>query len=370
MLQKINDINFSEFDRQYTKTELSNYLKATRSGKSRLLTKILFGVFFAMFAAPFIGIFLNLSKGSGGEQAAAKGTGLVSAILFIVISLVLIKLWRNYYYKSKEFSLRLSNLATANNCSFFEYLTPDTVSSSGIFLQQQGAIFGAGSSQSFSTVFGNANFGLASYQYTTGSGKNRTTHRWIVASIKLSKKLPHTLFDNKKNNFFGLSNLPQQFKSNQLLTSEAEFDDTFKVYVPEGFTIDVLSFVTPEFMQLLITDFNEYEIEIVDDSLSIYQTGNWMTKDKFKPLLQRLHRLAQELEGNISTFNASLTDAEIASRTASTRLKQSFLAPTIVIGAASIAIILQLYKLHWSLGAVAALSVLLIGLKIVRKSDQ
>ena len=36
---------------------------------------------------------------------------------------------------------------------------------------------------------------LGNYQYTTGSGKNRSTHKWGFLALHLDRRLPHIVLD-------------------------------------------------------------------------------------------------------------------------------------------------------------------------------
>src|SRR5699024_2518292 len=44
---------------------------------------------------------------------------------------------------------------------------------------------------------------FANYRYTTGSGKNSTTHHWGYVAVKLDVPLPNIVLDAKGNNGFG-----------------------------------------------------------------------------------------------------------------------------------------------------------------------
>ena len=75
-------------------------------------------------------------------------------------------------------------------------------------------IFGIGSSrQATDLVRGDrprfVEFG--NYAYTTGSGKNRTTHHWGYVAVKLDVPLPHIVLDATSNNALFGSNLPATF---------------------------------------------------------------------------------------------------------------------------------------------------------------
>lgn len=310
-------INFAELDRPYSKSEIRAYKPSGTSSSSSAIAIALF----IIIAFGFVAVLLPII----GTAISAKS---ILPLLFVLPVSFFIGLisWAGYaiYLKSKEFSLKVTNLATANGLTYWKNTLNPISPTGSLFLPQTGAIFGFGSGPLFAHVIGNENFAIASYHYTTGSGKNRTTHYWNVATIKLSKTLPHTIFDSKSNNFLGMSNLPAQFKANQLLTSEAEFDKTFNVYAPEGYTIDVLSYIAPDFIAVMLDYFKGLEVEIIDDCVYIYQSG-MLNANSLKQMVARMSVMQNELEDNIKHYRRTVVDASATAPTANgARLKRSF----------------------------------------------
>lgn len=67
---------------------------------------------------------------------------------------------------------------------------------------------------------------MGNYRYTTGSGKNRTTHHWGYMVLALDRALPHMMLDSRANNrLFGATNLPTYFKKDQVLSLEGDGED-------------------------------------------------------------------------------------------------------------------------------------------------
>ncbi len=159
--------------------------------------------------------------------------------------------------------LRLSRFAQANGLS---------LTANGLVPGYPGVIFGIGSERRVPerltritdpvVDFGNLN-------YTTGSGKNRTVHRWGYLAIKLDRMLPNMVLDAKSNNFFG-SNLPKKFSRNQVLTLEGDFDKYFTLYCPQEYERDALYVFTPDLMARLIDEAALFDVEIVDDWMLLY----------------------------------------------------------------------------------------------------
>lgn len=171
-----------------------------------------------------------------------------------------------------------------------------------------GIIFNIGNTQRF--VGGIADpsqdWFLANYEYTTGSGKNETTHSFGVMRLKLPRKLPHVLLDSKKNNFLMLRNLPGNFSSDQRLQLEGDFNNYFTVYVPANYQRDVLYFLTPELMAGLIDKGSNYDFEVIDDNLFIYGDSLDFRKSVFQENIEKWMNLASyfgsEFEDNVERY--------------------------------------------------------------------
>lgn len=113
---------------------------------------------------------------------------------------------------------------------------------------------------------------LGNYYYVTGSGKNRTVHRFGFARVALTRNLPHMVLDATSNNFFG-SNLPDRFAGSQRMSLEGDFNKYFNVFAPNGYEKDALYVFTPDVMQVLVDQGKGFDIEIVGSELFIFRSA-------------------------------------------------------------------------------------------------
>ena len=121
---------------------------------------------------------------------------------------------------------------------------------------------------------------VANYSYETGSGKNKQTHRWGYAALRLDTPLPHIVLDATGNNgLFGGTNLPVAFGRGQRLRLEGDFDRHFALYCPEGYERDALYLFTPDVMSRFIDNAAQLDVEIVDDWLFLYSRRDLSTLD-------------------------------------------------------------------------------------------
>lgn len=120
---------------------------------------------------------------------------------------------------------------------------------------------------------------FANYRYTTGSGKNQTTHRWGYVAIKLDVPLPNIVLDAKGNNSLFGTNLPVALDKQQRLSLEGNFNDFFTLYCPSGYETDALYLFTPDIMARFIDHAAALDVEIVDDWLFFYARRDLVTLD-------------------------------------------------------------------------------------------
>lgn len=120
---------------------------------------------------------------------------------------------------------------------------------------------------------------FGNYQYTTGSGKNSTTHTWGYVAVKLDVPLPNIVLDALGNNGVFGTNLPASFQKEQRLALEGDFDKYFTLYCPTGYEQDALYLFTPDIMARFIDNAAQLDVEIVDDWLFLYTKREASTLD-------------------------------------------------------------------------------------------
>lgn len=192
------------------------------------------------------------------------GTGLLFALPFVIVAVVVGAIallggtgsWRRW--------TALARFAAANGWA----MQPQVPGP-----EYPGLLFELGSGRTASdrvlSTVGRA-FDIANYQYTTGSGKNRSTHRWHYLAVRLDRSLPHMVLDAKANDGLFGSTLPSTFARDQTLSLEGDFDRHFTLYCPREYETDALYVFTPDLMALLIDESGAFDVEIVDDWMFFY----------------------------------------------------------------------------------------------------
>ena len=196
------------------------------------------GIAFTLFPALFVAAF-------------------VVGVIFVIRAIVRGRNWENW--------LRLETFAKANGMNF----SPRDANP-----QYPGAIFNQGDTRLVTNHLTSASdrfLDIGNYQYSTGSGKSRSTHNWGFMALHLDRKLPNMVLDSKANNgLFGGTNLPAYFDKKQILSLEGNFNEFFTLYCPREYERDALYVFTPDLMALLIDNAAPYDVEIVDDWMFVY----------------------------------------------------------------------------------------------------
>lgn len=253
-----------------------------------ILTTVL-GVFATIFISVIVTV---VTAGDPAGLMTAVMTLLPMLIFFGVFAAFGVLLWRGFRGRGIR-GYRLDRFARANGMTYLPGFSAP---------QLPGMIFGLGSSRQSSdlvrgTVPRFVEFG--NHRYTTGSGKNSTTHRWGYVAVRLDAPLPHIVLDAVGNNALFGSNLPASFDADQRLSLEGDFDRHFALYCPAGYEQDALYLFTPDIMARFIDNAAALDVEIVDDWLFLYGRRDFSTLDPamwawlFSVVAALLDKLAQ-----------------------------------------------------------------------------
>lgn len=247
-------------------------------------------------------------------------------------------------YQSVADKIRMTEFAAANDMTYTENLDYDN---------RPGILYNTGHSKHFSDVLNSTKLAfceMGTYEYTTGSGKNQTTHTFGFVKIKLPRKLPNMVLDSKKNNFMGkFSNLPSGLSGNQKLSLEGDFDSYFTLYAPKEYETDALYVFTPDVMQAIIDAAQDYDCEVIDDNFYLYSSYPISIKDPKQ--IQEMLGITSKLRSELVSQTDYYADERVGSRTLNTiatsgaRLKHRLSAAQIIAIITSIVIFLIAFLL-------------------------
>jgi len=279
---------------------------ATGIATATTVMGVVFLLFFAGMFLLFFFFILTAGFTETGVSPAVFPPLLVVGLFLVLVIVVMVRHvgsggpWAKW--------LRLTTFAAANGLEF--RTRSDNPSYPGM-------IFGIGDSRfayDHLTSTSGRFFDLGSYEYSTGSGKNRSTSHWGFLALRLDRKLPNMVLDSKANNTFLGSDLPAHFSRDQILSLEGDFDKHFTLYCPKEYETDALYVFTPDVMALFIDDAGSFDVEIVDDWMFVY------SPHPLPPLsaatYQRLFTIVQTVGAKTITQTENYHDDRVASSTA------------------------------------------------------
>ncbi|WP_292835229.1 hypothetical protein [Microbacterium sp.] len=244
------------------------------AGTAKIVIGVVVGaVFLVIFGSTFVSIISSLfrmgASGGGGPLFV-----IVPIVMLLAVAAVAVVLVTRLVRGTKgERWWRLDRFAQANGMTWYPSAPKPPL---------PGMIFGRGSAREATDVLRGTTprfVEFGNYRYTTGSGNDRTTHRWGYVAVKLSTPLPHIVLDATRNNALLGSNLPASFDKDQRLSLEGDFDQHFTLYCPEGYERDALYLFTPDIMARFIDSAAALDVEIVDDWMFLYGRREFSTLD-------------------------------------------------------------------------------------------
>ncbi len=251
--------------------------RVPRAGSLQIVLAVVVGVvFLSIFGSVFVSIistFLSIGMSGAGGGAGALFVVIPIVILLALVGLAAVGVVRFARGSGGERWWRLDRFAQANGMTWFPSAPNPPL---------PGMVFGHGSSREATDVLRGTTprfVEFGNYRYTTGSGKNQTTHRWGYVAVKLSSPLPHIVLDATSNNSIFGSNLPASFDRDQRLSLEGDFDQHFTLYCPQGYERDALYLFTPDIMARFIDNAAALDVEIVDDWMFLYGRRQFSTLD-------------------------------------------------------------------------------------------
>ncbi|MEO8094906.1 MAG: hypothetical protein ABI632_08235 [Pseudolysinimonas sp.] len=303
----------------------------------RVLGLVLLIPFLVIFAVVGFGFAARLGS-TGLNGGDALGSVLPLVFTLGIVALVAIGLIRGIGSTGRQWELwaRMDRFATANGLTFSPMdLNP---AYPGEIFNQGEARFAIDHLRSTTGRF----FDLGNYRYTTGSGKNRSTHTWGFLAFNLDRKLPNMVLDSKANNGIFGTNLPATFDKHQILPLEGDFDEFFTLYCPKEYERDALYVFTPDLMALLIDEAAPFDVEIVDDWMFVYSSTAFRTGDANN--YARLFRIIDTVGAKTLTQTDRYVDERVGNFAANivapqgARLKRGVSASAIILGVGFVAL--------------------------------
>jgi hypothetical protein len=137
----------------------------------------------------------------------------------------------------------------------------------------------------------------AVYEHSRNSDYKASDVYYGVMAARLPRVMPNVFFDSKTGRG---RQFKAQFAKQQRHSLEGNFDQYFDTYFAQGYTIDGLSFITPDVMEALIAA-SEYDIEIVQDEVLFYGPM-YVDASRLDDMAAKLMMVQSELAHNAQTY--------------------------------------------------------------------
>ena len=231
------------------------------------------------------------------------GAVLTTLIFFgVLAAVVLIATEANR--RRKRYIAIVDRFARANNAKFIFDRFPR---------QYKGMIFDEGHSRKIiDSLSFDDGVEIGNYEYVTGRGNSQRQHSYGYIRVALNKNLPNMVLDARRNNFIGITNMPDVYQASQRLRLEGNFNDHFDLYAPAKYERDALYVFTPDVMHVLLEKAKTYDMEIVDDELYFYQPNrmNLSSETVLQHALDAVTSIAGELRGQARRYGDERQVAE------------------------------------------------------------
>lgn len=174
--------------------------------------------------------------------------------------------------------------------------------------------------------------GIASYHGSKDDAAvPRTAFRYL--QLTLPRSLPHLVIDSRMN-----GSLRTYLVNSQRISLEGDFDRHFTVYAPGAYAVDALQLLTPDVMACLIDHGRSWDMEIVEDQLTVASKRVRASADReeYTALLRFAELIGHELGHQAGTYSDPRSNqpwTRVAAQGQRLRRRPAFWSTAIVLGA-------------------------------------
>src|SRR3989344_3817322 len=249
-------------------------------------------VWVAFFASKVIG------EITYGTEAMGKLYSLIGSL-----PLIGILAFRRYFIEQgravfwKKFSLR-------NNWSYSPTL--DLSKESAVLLKQGNS--GRSAKYELRKIIDGRQIRIFYYTFTVSAGKHTYTYSYTVFGFTFNGSFPHLYLDRNLNTY-GVNNTTLvRFGVNIDLppvSLPTEFEQKFKLYVPEKYEIEALQIFTPDILAHLLDINFKYDIEFVDQEVLVFIDGEIDSLDKLEKEFEVAKKIRDLLAPTLNSIKFS-----------------------------------------------------------------
>jgi hypothetical protein len=171
------------------------------------------------------------------------------------------------------------SFAEVNNWNYTRFTLGKSVS------REKGLMFQEGRAQAIDReIIGkidNRDFRIASYRFTTGTGKNSTTHFFTFVEFQFSGTFQHLYLNHHKNTW------DVSFGTGERIPLPGVTESHFSLYSPEGRgkEIEALTIFSVDIIETLFSHNYPYDIEFVDGKMIIFMEKDMTSAEDINRIL-------------------------------------------------------------------------------------
>jgi hypothetical protein len=270
--------------------------------KDEILSHKTLGQYFGLVMIVFIVTFYGVAYWVGSSNPALKFNALffIVPLLFMLIAPFVAFLF-HYYKELRELKQHQADLIKF--CADHKYAFSVAPAWQGISVFSHMSLLQLGERDAEFTNCIEAGdwrygeFSYAVYRSTRNGEQKEETVYYGVMAAELPRVLPNVFFDSKKARG---RQFRFHFAGSQVHSLEGDFDEHFVTYFPEDYTIDSMSFITPEVMWAM-REAADYDIEISGNQLFLY-APIYHDENRLHDMAGRLLEIKKKLLNNIVTY--------------------------------------------------------------------
>lgn len=143
-------------------------------------------------------------------------------------------------------------------------------------------------------------FRIFNYDFSTGSGKSRTNHNYVVFVFKFNGSFPHIYLNNKHN----YQSLEDYFDigEGEKVPLPGEFEKNFSLSAPRKYETEALEIFTPDIMAKLLDNGFSHDVEFVDQEMLIFVSGSLGDAEDLEKEFNKALELEDLLDEKLDKF--------------------------------------------------------------------
>ncbi|MEK7093740.1 MAG: hypothetical protein AAB903_00160 [Patescibacteria group bacterium] len=135
---------------------------------------------------------------------------------------------------------------------------------------------------------------IFSFEFSTGTGKNRRTYAYTVFGFSFTGKFPHLYLNHQDDQYYG--------EVGEEISLPEEFEKKFILHAPKQYEIEAHQIFNPGILSYIIDSNLDYDVELVDGELLAFKNGSVANITDLEQELSRVHDLVLKFAPILDNF--------------------------------------------------------------------